>query len=187
MAQTKLLLDSNAYFRLAKEIHPLLFQEFGSKAYCLYVLQELEAEYDRSRRLQTKFPWVDAPEYRANRCKPLTLSKRQRADITISEGIMWEAVLTEVPGPTRVDVRNLAHGYVLGVPVVTDDADMATLARMFHVQITSTLQLLKLMLDQRHVTMQDIRRIAGFWRWLGDVPRDFVREYKKIFNEAPPN
>ena len=34
-AQAKILLDSNSYFRLAREIHPLLFQEFGDKNYCL--------------------------------------------------------------------------------------------------------------------------------------------------------
>lgn len=186
MAQAKILLDSNAYFRLAKEIHPLLFQEFGREAYCLYVLKDLQAEYDRSRRLQTKFPWVDDPEYRANRCKPLSLSKRQKTDITIAEGIMWEAVLTEVPGPNRIDVSNLAHGYVLDIPVVTDDIDMTTLARMFNVPIMSTLQLLKLMLNRGHITIHDIRRIAGFWQWLGDLPGRFVSEYKKLFKEAPP-
>ena len=55
MAQTKLLLDSNVYFRLAKEIHPLLFQEFGDECYCLYVLEELQAEYDCSPVFKPNF------------------------------------------------------------------------------------------------------------------------------------
>lgn len=54
MPQSKILLDSNSYFRLAKSIHPLLFQEFGNKKYCLYVLPELDKEYERQPRLKNK-------------------------------------------------------------------------------------------------------------------------------------
>ena len=33
MPQSKILLDTNAYLRLAHNLHPLLFQEFGKKKY----------------------------------------------------------------------------------------------------------------------------------------------------------
>ena len=39
MAQQKLLLDSNAYLRLARSIHPLLFVEFGEDRTCLYLAE----------------------------------------------------------------------------------------------------------------------------------------------------
>lgn len=58
MPQSKILVDSNSYFRLAKSIRPLLNVTFGDEDYCLYVLKELEKEYDRNSRLQTKFEWV---------------------------------------------------------------------------------------------------------------------------------
>ena len=45
MPQSKVLVDSNSYFRLAKSIHPLLFQTFGDEEYCLYVLPELDRAY----------------------------------------------------------------------------------------------------------------------------------------------
>jgi len=61
--QHKILLDSNAYFRLAKSVHPLLFQEFGPDRACLYVLPELEQEYQRQPRLKAKFPWVEEEEF----------------------------------------------------------------------------------------------------------------------------
>ena len=56
MAQTKLLIDSNSYFRLAKSLHPLLFEEFGADNYCLYVLKELEEEWSRNPRLTSAHP-----------------------------------------------------------------------------------------------------------------------------------
>lgn len=36
MVQKKILLDSNVYFRLANNIRPLLFIQFGDENYCLY-------------------------------------------------------------------------------------------------------------------------------------------------------
>ena len=62
MAQQKLLLDTNAYLRLARSIHPLLFVEFGEDRTCLYLAEDFETEFARSRRLHSKFPWVDEPE-----------------------------------------------------------------------------------------------------------------------------
>jgi hypothetical protein len=186
MAQTKILLDSNSYFRLAKEIHPLLFKEFGEECYCLYVLGDLQEEYDRNRRLQTKFPWVDDPDYRANRSRPLNVSRKQKSAIITAEEFMWETVQAELPGPSRIDVRNLAHAYTLIVPLVTDDIDLKELASLYDVSVMSTLRLLRLMLDCGHIKMDDIRRIAGFWSWLGDRPGGFSREYRKLFKEKPP-
>ena len=49
MAQRKLLLDSNAYLRLARSIHPLLFVEFGEDRSCLYLTEDFETEFARSR------------------------------------------------------------------------------------------------------------------------------------------
>ena len=41
MPQSKILVDTNSYLRLAKSIRPLLFVPFGDKEYCLYILSEL--------------------------------------------------------------------------------------------------------------------------------------------------
>ena len=59
MAQSRILVDSNSCFRLARSVHPLLGVIFGDKEYCIYVLPDLEKEYARSARLQTKFDWVN--------------------------------------------------------------------------------------------------------------------------------
>lgn len=110
MAQAKILLDSNSYFRLAKSIRPLLFHEFGRKSYCLYVLPELQDEYDRQPRLKIKFPWVDDPEFSSNRSKRLTLSRKQSKEILTVFDFIWDHVMSTLPGPSRVDARALSCG-----------------------------------------------------------------------------
>lgn len=45
MAQTKIIVDSNSYFRLAQNIHPLLCQPFGKENFTLYMHAELNAEF----------------------------------------------------------------------------------------------------------------------------------------------
>lgn len=186
MAQSKILLDSNSYFRLAKSIRPLLFVEFGENQHCLYVLSELEDEYARNPRLQTKFSWVNEPEYRDNRLKRLTVSRKDKAARITAYEFMWDHVQNSLPGPSRLDVVHLSYGYVLGIPVVTDDADMRELARIFGVKTLKTMELLKLMLDCGHVDMPTIRTIAAYWSYEADRPKDFAVDYRRHFNEAPP-
>lgn len=186
MAQTKILLDSNSYFRLAKSIHPLLFQEFGDERYCLYVLEELEREYARSSRLQTQFAWVNDPEYRENRQKKLTLSRQQKKELETVYDFMWNHVQTELPGPSRTDVVALSYGYVLGIDVATDDADMIALAEVFNVKTIKTLGLLKLMLDSVHIDMTTVRRVAAYWSYEDDRPKDYYKDYRQLFGEEPP-
>lgn len=186
MAQTKILLDSNSYFRLAKSIRPLLFQEFGENRFSLYVLEELEREYARSPRLQNQFAWVNDPEYRENRQKRLALSRQQKKELATVYDFMWRHVQTDLPGPSRTDVIALSHGYVLGIAVVTDDVDMIALANVFKVRIFKTLELLKLMLDSGHIDMAMVRRIAAYWSYEDDRPTDYYRDYRRLFGEEPP-
>jgi hypothetical protein len=63
-----LLLDSCSYFRLARSIHPLLAGSFGPPPpYSLFVLAALDDEYLTNPRLQNKFEWVNAREYKQDR------------------------------------------------------------------------------------------------------------------------
>lgn len=186
MAQSKILIDTNAYFRLAQSIRPLLKTEFGAASYCLYVIKELQDEYNKSSRLRNKFPWVNDPEYRDNRSHRLQLSKQEKREIERAFEFMMDHATTEYPGVSRVDVIVLAHASVLGVPVVTDDNDMLDLANDFDVTTMNTLSLLKLMLDCDYIDMAKVREIAGYLAYSKDKPRDFRRDYKKIFGENPP-
>lgn len=186
MAQRKLLLDSNTYFRLAREIHPLLFQIFGSEQYCLYVLDDLQKEYDNSPRLRQRFDWVDEESFRNNRSKRLQLGRKDKAAIQKIYRFMWDTVQTDHPGPSRIDVNILAHAYALGITVVTDDADMIGLAKIYEVKVISTLQLMKLMLDCGHIDMEDVERVVLYWKEITDFPGGFHGDYKRLFKKKPP-
>ena len=53
MSPARMLLDTCAYLRLARSIHPLLGVKFGAERYCLYVIEDFQAEFDKQTRLQT--------------------------------------------------------------------------------------------------------------------------------------
>ena len=59
-AATLVLLDTNAYLRLAKRVRPMLGVEFGQKRYVLTILEDVEAEVRHSGRLRFHYPWFDA-------------------------------------------------------------------------------------------------------------------------------
>lgn len=186
MAQSKILLDTNSYLRLAKSIHPLLFVEFGSDLNCLYVLRELDEEYARSRRLQSKFGWVNEEIYLQNRGKHLTLAKSERQQVALAKEYLWDHVLQELPGPSPIDCLALAYGLVLSIPVVTDDGDMHKLASVFGIKVISSLQLMSLMLQCNHIEMRQVRQVVAYWSYEIDLPRNFAADYRATFGEEPP-
>ena len=186
MPQRKLLLDTNAYLRLARSIHPLLFIEFGEDPTCLYLIEEFEREFARSRRLRGKFPWVDEPEYRDNRDVRLQIGRKQRRTIRTAVDFIGDQADMDALGVSAVDVSVLAHASVLEIGVVTDDTDMRTLGKSFGIEIMSTLALLKLMLDAGHIDYARVRQIAAYWRHERDIPAKFGRAYRRLFGEPHP-
>ena len=56
---TLVLLDTNAYLRLANRIRPMLGVKFGQKEYVVTVLKDVEDEVRKSPRLRFKYPWFD--------------------------------------------------------------------------------------------------------------------------------
>ncbi len=186
MPQRKLLLDTNAYLRVARSIHPLLFAEFGEDRTCLYLIEEFEREFARSRRLRSKFPWVDEPEYRDNRQVQLQVGRKQRRAIRTAIDFIGDQADTDVLGVSPVDVSVLGHAFVLEIGVVTDDRDMRALGATFGIEIMGTLSLLKLMLDAGHIDFAKVRQIAAYWRHERDLPAKFARNYRRLFGERPP-
>ncbi len=181
MAQRKILLDTNSYLRLAQSIHPLLFREFGPNACCLYVLKELDDELNASSRLQTKFGWASDAEYRENRRYRLTVSRQQRKEIENAISFIWDHVQTEQSGPSRIDVVHLAHAYVLGIPLVSDDRDLLAVARDFAIEHMKSVELLRLMVDCAHVDLQKVKAIVEFWRYWKDTPCDLEEDISRLF------
>ncbi|HEX5362180.1 MAG TPA: DNA-binding protein [Fluviicoccus sp.] len=183
MPQTKILVDSNSYFRLAKSIHPLLFREFGDQQYCLYVLKELDEEYAVNARLKNKFPWVSDPELADNRSHYLAVGRKQKKEIELAFDYIWDHVQTVHKGPSRIDVLYLAHAYVLGLTVVTDDRDMLAVAEEFNISTRKTLSLMRLMCDCGHLDEVKVREIVEYWRYMGDRPADMEKDYRRLFQD----
>lgn len=186
MSQSRILVDSNAYFRLAQSIHPLLGVEFGAKRYCLYCIKELQDEYNRSLRLKNTFSWVNDPDYVKNRSHLLKLTKEEKLEIKRAYDFIYNYAHNVYPGVSKIDVRCLAHAEQLCIPVVTDDEEMRIVAEVYGIKTYKTLDLLKLMLDCRHINTKKVREISSYWIYLNDKPKDFTADYKRLFGEPPP-
>jgi hypothetical protein len=186
MPQSKILLDTNTYLRLAKSINPLLDVPFGEENYCLYVLKELDGEFSSNRRLRTSFHWVDEDEYADNRKKRLSLSRKDKRSIEITVDFLKQHKIDNRLSVSEVDILCLAYAQVLGIPVVTDDMDMIEVAAIFSIKHMKTLDLMRLMLDSGHIDMDRVRQIVAYWEYISDKPASFRKEYISIFYENPP-
>lgn len=188
MAQTKILIDTNSYLRLAQSIHPLLLTTFGKNEYCLYVLKELNGELT-NHRLASKFHWVNDEEYVSNRQIFPSLSRKQQRAIKDNLDFIWGHIQSDCPGPSKVDALYIAYGLELDIPIVTDDQDMTATAEAFEVRILTTLELLKLMVDCSHVSIEKVKAIISYWKHIGDTPcspRQLDANFQSLFDEKLP-
>ncbi len=182
MAEIRILLDSNAYLRLANSFHPLLNECFGQKGYCLYLIPEFQKEFNKNPRLNNKFGWVNEPEYVENRNSHIRVRKSEKDQIQLTYSFLWEHNISQGFGASRVDVRALAYGSVFGAPVVTDDADMTRLGTAFGIETWSLLDLLKIMIDAGRANASDIKALLGYLEYMRDLPyRAFKEKVSKIF------
>lgn len=185
MPQSKILIDTNTYIRLAQTIKPLLAVPFGDEQYCLYVIPEMDSELS-GRRLATKFSWVQESEYVASRKHYPSVSKKQKNAIEQNLDFLWSHVQTDLPGPSKVDTLYVAYALELEIPVVTDDLDMQSLAETYGVKVLSTLELLKMMVSAGHIDLHKVDSLVGYWRHINDKPGNLAGEYRRLFGKEPP-
>ena len=185
MVQKKVLLDSCSYFRLALNIHPLLFVEFGDDSYCLYVIEDMTKEYTLNPRLKSRFDWVTQKKYIENRKHPISISKQQRLEIKNSLDLIWGMYKDE--GVSYIDVKAVVTAMALKVILVSDDAGVIDLSKEFEVECYGSLELMKLMHDKGFIDMEDIKKTVAYWLYTDDLPNsNFHSDYKKIFGEDAP-
>jgi len=183
MKQSKILLDTCSYLRLAKNIYPLLKQIFGDNNFCLYITKEFQKEYEKSPRLQNRFEWVNTKEYVENRNKPINVSTKERKEIEKT----FEFLLNEPSeNISKTDLKCLSYAYVLKIPIVTDDGNMLKIAKELNIKTYKTLELLKLMLDNNHTSINNVRATVSYWVYINDLPKDFKKDYKKFFVKNLP-
>lgn len=172
---TRVLLDTNAYLRLVKRVRPLLGKPFGQKLYVLTVLEDVEAEVQRSPRLRLRYPWFDGDASLSEErlAQRLRLSRDQRERLDASANFLHDGVLQDVrrfttggrspPGPT--DCRIRACGQVCPAVVVTDDLGMHDLATDFHLAVWHGFELLAKLRTAKVATRRsgarDLRSAGG--------------------------
>lgn len=186
-----ILLDSCAYFRIARSIHPLLAGSFGpSPPYSLFVLAALDDEYLTSTRLKNKFEWVNAKEYRQDRetkkysCKGKWAREADNA-FSFLAGYVRQHSLLLAPE----DLKALAVGFARQVPVVSDDRAIRQVADTHTIECWGTLDLLKLMVDSGRITGARVNEVLEYLDNENDLPlgKNELRErYKAFFGSGCP-
>lgn len=186
------ILDSNAYFRLAYSIHPLLGQNFGKakdNRYVLRVISQLDKEYCRSARLQHKFHWVKDKKFSENRqAAKLNIAGKQCREVEQARSYILSEEKNLGCNISLVDATALAIGFVKQQPVVTDDQDMCIVANALGIEVWSLLQVLKLMLDEEYIELDKVKEIAQFLDYQNDLPCgrvQFTKQFKQFFGLAP--
>lgn len=195
---TLVLLDTNAYLRLAKRIRPLLGVEFGHKQYSLTVLKQVEDEVFKSPRLKFLYPWfTDAYLNNERMAKQVRLSTAERTQIEAAASILRAYVLADPLGytsqgrspPSPTDCFILAFGQVRPAIVVTDDLGMHKLANDFDINIWHGHELLKKMLTAKVITHELVREIFTALENNDDLPRTWQEAkhttFKKLFGPKP--
>ena len=186
MVNERLLLDTNAYLRLAEKLHPLLNQPFGPGDARLFVIREFEKEFRNSPRLCSTFTWVEDQPYVLNRSRPVPIPRDKRQDIKRTKKFITDHVRSEGLTVSPVDAMALAIGRVLGMKVITDDRDMRVVADTFKIPTMRTLALLKRMLREKHIDIAMVREIAVHWQANDDCPGNFRTDFRRYFSEAAP-
>lgn len=177
---TLVLLDTNAYLRLAKRVRPLLGVAYGQKRYVLHVLKEVEAEVNRNPRLRLLYPWFtsDPAVVAERRVHQVRLTVEERQQLTTAADFLHDWVLQDVrrfavgnrQPPSPIDCLVLAFGQVRPAVVVTDDLGMHDLARDFDIRVWHGFELLAKLRTAKAVRDDLVREIYAALEVNADLP-----------------
>lgn len=184
------LLDTNAYLRLAKRVRPAVGVRFGQKGYVLTIHKSVEDEVHRNPRLKAKYPWFDADEFADERlAKQVRLSEDEKQSIEAAQSVLHGWVLSDVdrytsggrspPGPT--DCWLLALGQVKSAIVVTDDLGMHELAKDFDISVWHGYELLDKLRSAKVVDGALIRDIYEALEANGDLTKSWQEAKHTVF------
>jgi hypothetical protein len=194
---TLVLLDTNAYLRLAKRVRPLLGKPFGQKSYVLTVLKDVEDEVQRNPRLRHDYPWFGADSLATERlAHSPRLSAQEKTTLAAVTSLLHGLVQSD-PGkfmtkgrspPSRTDCRVLAFGQIRPAIVVTDDLGMHELAGMVGLNIWHGPELLKKMLSAKLIDNELVREIYAALEANNDLTATWVAAkhstFAKLFGKA---
>jgi len=158
-----ILLDSSAYFRLARPLHPLLKQAVEPGGPSLATVAALDQQCRRGAVFAGEHNWAALPEYVADRARCLRLGARERREVEISMSYMQAAALEQALAVAPVDLLTLAHAWALRAELVSDEKDLQTLARQYDVALLSTSMLLVRLRRGGRIDEQQLRAMDVFW------------------------
>lgn len=188
---TVVLLDTNAYLRLAKRISPMLGVPFGQKNYVLTILKDVEEEVHRSSALRSKFPWFDNDSLSAERlAKQVRLSAVEKAQLEAAQSVLFGWVTDDMESymskgrspPGKTDCFVLAFGQIRPAIVVTDDLGMHKLAEEFGIEIWHGWELLAKMLTAKKLTKEQVREIIEAIERNGDMTATWAAAKHSAFS-----
>ena len=195
---TLVLLDTNAYLRLAKRVRPAIGIKFGQKGYILTIHKSVEDEVHRSSRLRTTYPWFDGQEFASERlAKQIRLAQEEKEAVRAAQSVLYGWVLSDPerytssgrspPGAT--DCWLLALGQVKPAIVVTDDLGMHALAQDFGIGIWHGFELLDKLRSAKIVDSPLVREIYEALEANADLPKTWQEAkhtvFVKVFGPKP--
>lgn len=184
------LLDTNAYLRLAKRVRPAVGITFGQKGYVLTVHKSVEDEVHKSPRLRAKYPWFDADEFASERlAKQIRLSEDEKQSIEAAQSVLHGWVLSDVDRytssgrspPGQTDCWLLALGQVKSAIVVTDDLGMHELAKDFSISVWHGYELLDKLRSAKVVDGALVKDIYEALEANGDLTKSWQEAKHTVF------
>lgn len=194
---TLVLLDTNAYLRLAKRIQPLLGKKFGQKDYVLTILKDVEDEVHRSPRLKYIYPWFDTVNLADERlAHSPRLNLQEKAKLAAAASVLHGLVQMDAARfmtkgrspPSYIDCRVLAFGQIRPAIVVTDDLGMHELANMVDIDVWHGPELIKKMLGAKAISNDLVRDIYAALEANNDLTQTWIEAkhsaFVKLFGKA---
>lgn len=194
------LLDTCAYFRLAKDIHPLLGGAYLVPPELASVTSDVDTEWSRAPRLQTKFHWVSDAQFVENRQANTILlvgnmpTKIMQMTNSLCSHAQSHSKAIKAAGctiPSRVDCMVLAYVFVLNqsgqtVTAVSDDGGLNWLAKQMKVSCIQSEDLVKRMFDAQTLTVAQIKALAGYLEYIEDLPYAWQVKGPTLFGVSLP-
>ena len=190
---TTILLDTNAYLRLAKRIQPLLGKKFNpAKDYVLVVLREVEDEVHRQPRLVHLFPWFDGQAYTAERrANGVRLSTPQKSAVDLNKKFLLSHVARNVRAylnkgdpPGDADCHVLAVAMVCNWHVATDDENMRALGEEFDVDCHYACEVLHKLLSAEMIDKAKVIEIYEALESNDDLTPRWIEAKEKLFKKV---
>jgi len=185
------LLDTNAYLRLAKRIRPLLGFPFGRENYVVTILKDVEDEVHKSSRLSFLYPWFDSAELVNERlAKQVRLTATDKQTLSITQSILHGSVKDDSrylktgrhpPSPT--DCKVLAFNQIRQSIIVTDDIGMHILANDFQIPIWHGYELVQKMREAQKINNELVREIYTALENNRDMTKSWEEAKHTVFSD----